>query len=250
MSTDVANEVLRRFYLQKLMKKKRKRQSQEVTSSTIATEEQPEPDNSATVASGEDEQNDSFETSDGLEIGDDFRVVNSPVAIQQVLRGQQPYILDQSPFRVEHFKKLEHYVMTEIANNLTPSMSALIPEHNRVTIAQLLQVAQNGNEQLLSEWGPVKRWMTWTWEKLFAAMKICFDVNRMGQSDRNAFVSLLDGLKFSFNPKDDNCLSMLIHQFTGPLQKAVDDFPHLLAEKQTFFIDRLRQKFKASNYYK
>ena len=81
-------------------------------------------------------------------------------------------------------------------------------------------------------------------------MKICFDVNRMGQSDRNAFVSLLDGLKFNFNPKDDNCLTLLIHQFTGPLQKAVDDFPHLLAEKQTFFIDRIRQKFKANNYYK
>jgi hypothetical protein len=166
---EVSNEVLRQFYLQNLSKKKRKRQSQEVTSSTVATQEQQETDNSANVTSGEDEQNDSFETSDGLEIGDDFRVLDSPMAIQQLLRGQQPYILDQSPFRVEHFKKLEHYVMTEIANNLTPSMSAFIPEHNRIAITQLLQVAQNGNEQLLSEWGPVKRWMTWTWEVIQAS---------------------------------------------------------------------------------
>ena len=78
MSTDaVANEVLRQFYLQKLLKKTQKRQSQEVTS-TAATQEQQETDNPVNAASGDDEQNDSFETSDGLAIGDDFRVLNSP----------------------------------------------------------------------------------------------------------------------------------------------------------------------------
>ena len=76
MSTDaVANEVLRQFYLQKLSEKKRNRQSQEVIS-TVATQEQQETDNPVNAALGDDEQNDSLEMSDGLEIGDDFRVLN------------------------------------------------------------------------------------------------------------------------------------------------------------------------------
>jgi hypothetical protein len=102
------------------------------------------------------------------------------MSIQQVLQGQQSYILDQSPFGVDHIKKLEHYVKTEIANNLTPQMTALIPEHNRITITRLLQVTHNGNKQLLSEWGLVKRWTSCTWEKLFVTIKICFGVNVMG----------------------------------------------------------------------
>ena len=59
MSTDaVANVVLWQLYLQKLSKKIRKRQSQEVTS-TVATQEQQKTDNPANAASGDDEQNDS-----------------------------------------------------------------------------------------------------------------------------------------------------------------------------------------------
>jgi hypothetical protein len=86
MSTDaVANEVLRQFYLQKLSKIKRKRQSQEVIS-PVATQEQQETDNPVNAASGDDEQNDSFETSDGLEIGDDFRVLNSSMAQTSLIR--------------------------------------------------------------------------------------------------------------------------------------------------------------------
>ena len=86
MATDaVANEVLRQFYLQKLSEKKRKRQSQEVIS-TVATQEQQETDNPVNAASGDDEQNDSFETSDGLEIGDDFRVLNSSTAQTSLIR--------------------------------------------------------------------------------------------------------------------------------------------------------------------
>ena len=86
MSTDaVANGVLRQFYLQKLSKIKRKRQSQEVIS-PVATQEQQETDNPVNAASGDDEQNDSFEMSDGLEIGDDFRVLNSSMAQTFLIR--------------------------------------------------------------------------------------------------------------------------------------------------------------------
>jgi hypothetical protein len=68
--------------------------------------------------------------------------------------------------------------MAEIANNLTPLMTTLIPEHNRTTIKQFFKWIRTGI-QFLSEWGPVKCRTTWTWEKSFAAMKISFDVNKM-----------------------------------------------------------------------
>ena len=70
------------------------------------------------------------------------------IPVQQVLRGQQPYILEKSNFTLEHIRKLEHYVMMEKNDGRTPDMKALIPETNRMVILQMLIMAQAGDRTL------------------------------------------------------------------------------------------------------
>ena len=140
--------------------------------------------------------------------------------VHQVLRGQQPYILEKANFTMEHIRKLEHYVMLEINDGRTPEIKALIPETNRMVIFQMLIMAQAGDQKLHDDWAPIENWQTWGWDKFFAAMKICFDDNRLGQSDHTAFLNVIDALQLVFNPTEVNCLNKLVNHFTVPLIKA------------------------------